>query len=390
MAAATAVMCVFYAGLLQCVSELAATWPSAGGLGTYVRLAFGDWLGGFVGISMAVALTACTGAVASFIVSYAGTTGVSSTSIKLGLFAAVVFLNLRGVKDALWLTLVAGLVAVITLLGFSAGVLPVFHASNLNLAGSPLSFAGILRAIPFALWLYVGVEQTVTASEETKKNSDIPRGVMVALAILSLTAFAILFAAPGAGGVTSIATAGDPLLKAIPIHNGQTSVLATLIRCGALFGLLASLFSVTYSASRQTFDLARGGFFPHCVTQINTRGTPVLALLIVAGGGLGISFVNPERVLVGVVLLFTCSYVLTAAAFLRLRITQAADYRPYRAFGGRLTALLTLVLSAGIFVCCFKLDVVTLDVIAAVLIVPMLYRGWGLLRARTVPGVAQD
>ncbi|RAI64864.1 amino acid permease [Pseudomonas fluorescens] len=381
MAIATAVMCVFYAGLLQCVSELSATWPSAGGLGTYVSMAFGERLGGFVSVAMALALIACVGAVATFIVSYAASiVAIDPLLLKLVVFTAVIVLHLRGAKDALWLTLVVGLIAVATLLGFSVGVLPTFKASNLSIELGSISVGGIIHAIPFALWLYVGVEQTITASEETKvPGRDVPRGLAIALLVLTLTSFSVLFAAPGAGGVEAIANAGDPLLEALGKASGGTSGLATWIGIGALLGLIASFFSITYSASRQVYDLARGGFLPSAMSWVNTRGTPVLAVFAVAVAGFSLSLVSPERVLLGVVLLFTSSYLLTICAFLRLRHTRSKEQRSYRAIGGTATAYLTLALSIAVLACSFKLDVLILVPIAVLFILTSVCRRWGRL-----------
>ncbi|MCY1267641.1 ethanolamine permease [compost metagenome] len=381
MAVATAVMCLFYAGLLQCMSELSATWPSAGGLGTYVAMAFGERLGGLVSVAMAIAMIACTGAVATFIVAYAASIlPIDPLLLKLLLFAGVIGLHLRGARDALGLTLVVGLVAVATLLGFSAGVLPAFRAGNLGLDFGSLSLGGVIQAMPFALWLYVGVEQTITASEESRNPArDIPRGLAIALLVLTLTATCVLVAAPGAGGVAAVAKAGDPLLEALSNAPGATSSLSLWIGLGALFGLLASFFSITYSASRQVYDLARGGFLPTAMVRVNGRGTPVLAILVVAVAGFATSLVGPERVLLGVVLLFTSSYVLTLCAYLRLRQTRRDEPRRYRARGGVLTAYLTLALSLTVVVCSFKLDVLVLVPIALLFLLTSACRRWSRL-----------
>ncbi|SDK11800.1 ethanolamine permease [Pseudomonas delhiensis] len=383
MAVATAVMCVFYAGLLQCVSELSATWPSAGGLGTYVAMAFGERLGGFVSVAMAIALMACVGAVATFIVAYAASIlPIDPLLLKVIVFTAVTLLHLRGARDALWLTLVVGLIAIATLLGFSAGVMPRFQASNLDIELGSLSLGGVIHAMPFALWLYVGVEQAITASEETRMpGRDISRGLVIALLVLTLTAFSVLLAAPGAGGVEAVAQAGDPLLAALGKANGDSAGFSMWIGLGALFGLLASFFSITYSASRQVYDLARGGFLPAGMAQVNTRGTPVFAVLAVAVAGFATSLIGPERVLLGVVLLFTSSYLLTICAFLRLRRTRSQEPRSYRTIGGNATAYLTLILSLTVLACSFKLDVLILVPIVVLFLLTSACRRWGRLSA---------
>lgn len=299
MAAATALMCIFYIGMLQCVSELAATWPSAGGLGTYSGLAFGDRIGGMMGVAMGLALTACAGIVAVFVAAYAGSMlTLHPLIIKAALFIAVVLIHLAGTREAMWLTLAAGLVAVTTLIRFSLGLAPSFNVGNLQISPHNLSVAGVISAVPFALWLYLGVEQAVTASEETKDpGRDMPRGLGVALAILTLTAASVLVVAPGVGGLARVAAANDPLFAAISAHRDEVRVFSTLIGLGAVFGLIASFFSITYSASRQLYNLARTGYMPEALAETNPRGTPAPAVFTVAAAGFGISMVSPERIL---------------------------------------------------------------------------------------------
>ncbi|MCY1439444.1 ethanolamine permease [compost metagenome] len=258
-------------------------------------------------------------------------------------------------------------------------MLPAFRLANLGLDPGSLSLAGVFHAMPFALWLYVGVEQTITASEESRNPArDLPRGLAIALFVLTLTSLCVLFSAPGAGGVAPVAKAGDPLLEALNNAPEAASGLSTWIGLGALFGLLASFFSITYSASRQVYDLARGGFLPAGMTQVNTRGTPVYAVLAVAVAGYATSLVSPERVLLGVVLLFTSSYLLTIAAYLRLRRTHT-EPRRYQAFGGVATAALTMALSLTVLACSFQLDALVLTPIAILFLLTSACRRWSRL-----------
>lgn len=373
---AALLMLVFYAGLLQGLSEMAATWPSAGGLAKYARLAFGEWTGGLVSVSMALALIACTGIVGTFIASYAQTIlGVPGLIIRLVLFGGVMALHLRGTKEAMWMVLLAGAVAVTTLLVFAAGNFSEVEIGNLQLTDHPLSLHGIVQAIPFALWLYLGVEQAVTASEEAEEPSrDVPRGLFMALAILTLTAAGVIICAPGAGGLLNVAKAGDPLLAAIAAQENGHELFTTLIGLGAIFGLLASFFSISYSASRQIFDLSRTGFFPPVFARVTHRGIPVPAFLIVALIGFSISLISPERVLLAAVLLFTSTYFITTLAFLRLRRTRADVPRAYMAIGGSLTGVITLLISTVIFYACFNIDWLMLTAILAVFCYVILHR----------------
>ncbi|MGD9471698.1 MAG: amino acid permease [Novosphingobium sp.] len=376
MVAAGLLMLVFYAGLLQCLSELSATWPSAGGLANYSRLAYGDWAGGLLSVSMALGLIACAGAVANFIASYAATViGAGGLATRIALFMGVMALHLRGTKEAMWMVVLAGAVAIATLLGFAQGTAVFVQTSNFELDNQALSTHGVIQAIPFALWLYLGVEQAVTASEEAANPAiDMPRGLMLALVILTVTAAGVLICAPGAGGVSVVSKAGDPLLAAILAQGSGHAVLANIIGVGAIFGLLASFFSITYSASRQLFDLSRTGFFPKPFATVTEKGTPVAAFIAVALSGFLVSLVSPERILLAAVLLFTASYFLTALAFVRLRKTMGHVERSYRALGGLGTGIVTLGISLIIFYACLNIDWLSLALIGSTFAYVVLHR----------------
>ena len=129
---------------------------------------------------------------------------------------------------------------------------------------------------------------------------------------------------------------------------------------GVLLGLLAGFFSIVYSASRQLFDVAREGVIPSVIAKVNQSGTPVYSVLFVAIAGFGISLLDPERVMLGVVVMFTFTYVLTSAAFIYLRRSQAHVERPYKAIGGVYLGYVMLIASSLLFVTAFKFDLVVL------------------------------
>lgn len=360
MLVGTVVMFAFYIGFLQLVSEMGSTWPSAGGLAKFSTLAFGRLPGGLINVSMAIALIAGTGIVSEFISAYGQSLlGLDGTLIKVLLFSGVLCLHLYGTKESMWMILIAGLIAVMTLLIFSGVSLTHLDLRKLADDGSVLSFSGVVQALPYALWMFVGVEQAVTASEEARNPvRDIPRGLMLAIVVLVITAAGVLLGAPSLAGVEVLKSAGDPLLAALDV--GGFSGLHTVIGLGAIFGLIASFFSLSYSASRQLFDLSRSQFFPAMFAQSTERGIPARALWLVMVMGFGISFAPAESILLAMVVLFTGAYAVTTLAYLRLHHKEGAKHRGYTAKGGVACGYATLGLSATIFYACFSTDLMTI------------------------------
>ncbi|WP_010487434.1 amino acid permease [Pseudomonas sp. S9] len=362
MLAATLLMAALCSGLALCVAELSTALPNAGGVFSYAQSAFGPFVGYLIGIATALALIIGTGAAATFVSAYTESVlGVGGWPVKLCLFSIIIAIHIRGVGEALGLTLLAGAIAVVALLVFGAAMLPFVHFDQLSnqISGTELSLHGIFACIPFAIWLFITVEQTGSAAEEAQNpGRNMPRGILAAVGVLLLTALTVLICAPGAGGVDLVGSANDPLYAAMTSPNayGQDNWLATVVGLGALFGLIATFFSLTYAGSRQLFAMARDGHLPALLAQTNARGTPRNALILTAVIGLPMTTVAPETILVAVVLLLNLCYLFLFAAYLKIRRSNPDLPRPFRFIGGSWVACLGLVLTLVVIAACFQLE----------------------------------
>jgi ethanolamine permease len=360
-------------GLSMCVAELAAAIPNAGGIYIYCEAALGRLAGFAVGISVFAALTISTGAAAEFLSAYcASTFGFGGVTLKAILFIALTTLHVRSVGEGVKMTLVAGFIAVIALFTFGLAMLPHFNIANFDLNGSnPISFAGVFACIPFAILLFISIEQCATAAEEARDaRTDIPRGMFTAILILAMTAFCVLVLGTGANGVTRLGMAADPLAAG---SSHEAGWLRTLIGAGAVFGLLATIFSLQFGASRQLFALARESFVPACFARVNRRGAPHVALLLIGAIGFGMSFVPPDRVLVAFIMVLSLSYIVLQISFIRLRLTRPELERPFMAPGGIATGIVTLLLASTVFASSLSGDGILMTAIAGFLIISLTY-----------------
>lgn len=353
MIAATLLMAVFCFALSLCVAELATALPNAGGLYVYSEAAFGPAAGYGVGIAVFVALAVSTGAASEFISAYSlAVTGYGGPAVKLLIFAIIIAIHIKGVGEALGVLLVAGSIAVASLLAFGVVMLPHFELANVLPLGSwNLSAAGIFACVPFAIMLFLAVEQTATSAEEAHDLiRDVPLGMLTAVVTLLITGLIVLVLAPGATGAAEIGAAADPLLAAMSAVPGKADWLAPLIGTGALLGLIATLFSLIYSASRQLFALGRAGYLPSIVSWQSRTGTPAVALCAVGIIGFPLSYISPDKIIVTMVLLLSLSYCAVLGGFIRLRVRRPEMDRPFKAPGGIATASTAFMLSALVFV----------------------------------------
>ena len=372
MLIATLLMALLCGGLALCVAELSTALPSAGGVFVYAQSAFGPFVGYLVGVACALALTISTGVAATFICAYTESIfGLGGWPVKIALFAIIIGIHMRGVGEALGLTMIAGVIAVAALLTFAVAMAPHVELATLLTmpanAGPAISLGGIFACVPFAIWLFITVEQTGSAAEEANNpGRSMPRGILAAIGTLLVTALVVLICAPGAGGVELVGSAGDPLYAAMTSTNayGDASWLAKVIGCGAVFGLIATFFSLVYAASRQLFAMARDGLFPQWLGKTGKRGTPFPALLLIGVIGLPLSAVDPATVMLAVVLLLNVCYLFIFGAYLRIQRSQPNLPRPFRLAGGKVIAWLGLTLTLVVIAACFQLDLLMLIALA--------------------------
>ena len=69
----------------------------------------------------------------------------------------------------------------------------------------PFGFTGVLATLPFAVWLFLAIEQLPLAAEESvDPKRDMPRGIMLGMLTLILSAFMIVLLNPSVVGVGSL------------------------------------------------------------------------------------------------------------------------------------------------------------------------------------------
>jgi ethanolamine permease len=164
----------------------------------------------------------------------------------------------------------------------------------------PFGLQGVLAALPFAVWLYLAIEELPLAAEESvDPRRDMPRGILLALATLTVTAFLIAAINPAVNGVGAykLGTSGEPILDGLRALYGNAGAIP--LGLIALSGLIASFHAIIFGLGRQIFALSRSGYFPAALSRTHTvHKTPHVALLTGSALGLAImmtlGFVPPS------------------------------------------------------------------------------------------------
>jgi ethanolamine permease len=223
----------------------------------------------------------------------------------------------------------------------------------------PDGIHGVLAALPFAVWLYLAIEQLPLAAEESvDPRRDMPTGILLGIFTLMLSAFAVLTLnasiAPGSWGLRA---SGEPLLDGFRTLFGTD--IAKILALVAIMGLVASFHAIIFAFGRQIFSLSRAGYFPRFLSVTHGRHeTPQAALVAGSVVGLGVMLViwyaygaEQGGAFIGAALLNMAvfgamiAYVMQALSFILLRIRLPDIERPYRSPFGIPGAFLTLVIA---------------------------------------------
>jgi ethanolamine permease len=367
-----------YLGLTYSIAEMSPALPHTGGAYSFARTAMGPWGGFLTGLAENVEYVLTPAVIAFFISTYmsaiAGTPNVYLPLWWIGSYALFVWLNIAGVELSFKVTVVVTILALLCLLVFFASALPNIDfarwAMNVGPGGEllpeghgpllPLGLSGILAGLPFAVWLYLAIEQLPLAAEESMDpRRDMPRGILAGMFTLIAFAFLILWLNPAVEGVGShaLGKSGEPLLDGFRAIYGED--IAKLLALVAVVGLIASFHTIIFAKGRQIYSLSRAGYFPSALSVTHgSRKTPHVAMMLASVVALAVMFVlwfslgadRGSAVIGGTLLNMAVfgamfSYVMQALSFILLRTRYPGMERPYRSPLGIPGAAATLVIA---------------------------------------------
>ncbi len=377
---ATVIITVMYTCLCFSIAEMASALPHTGGAYSFARSSMGPWGGYVTGLAENMEYILTPAVIVVAIGSYLGAIFGTPDSLApvwwLAAYVGFVGLNIWGVEISFRFSVIITLLALAILVVFYIGAFShldiVANAMDIEPEGDhgkflPKGIAGILGALPFAIWFYLAIEQLPLAAEESHRpQEDIPKGILLGLATLVVCAFLTLVLNSGIPpGAAAIGKSDEPLFDGFKTIFGEglgTRFLAFL----AVAGLVASFHTIIYAYGRQIFSLSRAGYFPKFLSLTHSkRETPhvalisgailgyIVALIIHYGGSessVGAALLN--MAVFGAVI----AYMLQMGSFILLRLKFPEILRPYRSPLGIPGALFALAVSAVTLVALFIID----------------------------------
>jgi ethanolamine permease len=319
------------------IGELAAMFPSAPGVRTYLRAAFGNYASLAVLFLYLAMVAMATGVEAHVVTSVIGDVfpAIPRGAAVLFVFTLVVGTNLRGLEVPRTLQLGMTLVLVLSTLLIGASALFAEGAPSAA-APHPLSAEALNlpAAIGTAIFLFMGFEWvTPMGRSPSAYRRAIPLSMLCAIAIL-ITVYATF-----AAGMAHRLGAGQYLVNPIPqVAMGAAAFGEPGRYAIAILSILAMstcLNAGLMGASRLMYALAREGVLPAWSTTISRSGVPVYAIASVGaltfGSAMLVMFTGTYKLAGVTVAAIECFvYAALAAAVLRLRQSRPNASRSFR------------------------------------------------------------
>ena len=365
LAIATLFIIVMYVAFTFSYTELACAIPKAGGAFDYANRALGKDLGFIAGMAQNIEFIFAPPAIAFAIGAYFNLFFPQLPVMGIAIFVYLVFtaLNIYGVKAAASFELVITILAVGELLLFAGITIPHFEYSHFQKNAFPNEWKGVLAAIPFAIWFFLGIEGVANVAEETvNPQRTILKGFGSAILTLIILCIITFAGSVGVAGWEAVVykddgtTSDSPLPLALAHIVANNNLLYHLLITVGLLGLIASFHGIILAAGRSSFEFGRVRYAPSFLGNIHPRfKTPANALL--------------GNMVIGIIALFTGKtseiitlsvfgaltlYIISMIALLRLRQTEPHLARPFKVPFYPLSPIIALVIALVSFIAmCF-------------------------------------
>jgi len=385
---ATLIITIMFFTMIFSIGEMSAAMPHTGGAYSFSRAAMGPWGGFITGLAETIEYVVTTAVVVLFSGYYLNSVIASLTGFDLDalgfawvwwvvLYAIFIGLNSLGASIGFKFALVVAIISMLVLvtfavLAFAFGAVDFSRLFDIAPTASnteflPFGATGILFALPFAIWFFLGIEELPLAAEEaTNPTKDIPKASVLGVVTLAFFGLLVLFLNPavtGSAALTESPGLDEPLLVGFAAF--LPTEVAAVLSLFALIGLLASLQGIMFAYGRNMYSLSRAGYYPKFLSLTGAKHqTPWVALLV--GGVIGFIILIGVNIVSGIsdelggaangIILFIAvfgaviSYIMQMVSFVILRRKFPTAVRPYKSPTGIAGAVVAGLIAFAAFI----------------------------------------
>jgi len=247
-------------------------------------------------------------------------------------------LNYSGMKRSVSVNNMLVAAKILVLLFFVFAGFLFFKADNFSSVGSA-SLAGVLSGAAIIFFAYGGFARITVVSEEVKNaKQNVPRAIMLALAVSTVLYILVSIAAVGLGSSSQSFTSGAFLALSIGSTGIPYAVL--IVSIGALAATASVLLTTVMGVSRVAFAMARNNDAPKTFSSVD-YGSGVPRNAVLAAG-----ITSALLTLIG-----NLALVASVSSFALLTYYAAANYAAIRLKAG----LYSKIASVAGLISCFTL-----------------------------------
>lgn len=268
------VVCAIAMGLIViCIADAGKRVTLTGGPYAYVGTAFGPYAGFLSGVLLWMLGTFATAAVSTLFASSVGllvpalSGWLATTTMLVVAYLFWSLINLRGVTLGVQLNTIATVAKLFPLILIAAAGAFFVRGENLQIAAVPAA-ADIARTSLILIFAFAGIESALIPSGEVRDvERTVPRAI--ALAMLGITALYITLqvVAQGILGSALAQATVSPLADAAGASLGPWA--RSLLLAGASISMFGYLGGMTLSMPRIVYALARDGFLPRALANVD-------------------------------------------------------------------------------------------------------------------------
>jgi ethanolamine permease len=235
------------------------------------------------------------------------------------------YMNYKGVHSTLNLNIVLTGVSFLTIivLFFSTKFYSPEN-SLLNLSkltnGLPYGWIGIIGALQFGCWFYLGIEGTTLAAEECRsKGRSLPLGAIAGIITLIIGATITWYVSSGLVEANTLSKSVYPLYDASIAT--KIPVVIKLLFIGTLLSCLASANGCIADASRAWYSMANDTLIPESFAKLHPKyKTPYRAILFLMPISLAFGFTGLlDQVITFSILSALLAYIMTGYMMFKFR-----------------------------------------------------------------------
>jgi APA family basic amino acid/polyamine antiporter len=370
-----AIACGFAA---LCYAELAAMIPIAGSAYTYTYATMGELIAWIIGwdliLEYAVSNMAVSVGFSAHVVNlldyfgiHASLRWISPAYLPAGLsdlqnnllyepgwhfgfnlpaFIIVMILTMilvRGIRESAETNNVMVILKIVAILVFITFASRLIHPANWH-PFAPNGWPGILTGGSIVFFTYIGFDSVSTAAEECKNpQRDLPIGILATLIICTVLYIGVVVVLTGLVPWQTLLDDAAPVVNTMKkLHFGSIQLIVLI---GALMGMISSLLVFQLGQARVWFAMSRDGLLPKLFSRVHKQyRTPDFSTWVagfVVGIPAGLLDIGTLTDLSNIGTLF--AFGLVAAGVLILRYKQPERHRAFRAPGGLIAPIATIL-----------------------------------------------